>query len=793
MRRHLPKITLLFIVLLAAGLRLYMLDGQSFWADEGNSVVLAQKSVSDIITAAAADIHPPAYYLLLKQWARVFGLSETGARSLSVLFGILTVWGLYLLGTALKGQRVGLLAALLAAINPFFIHYSQEARMYQLLALTAVLSAYALVLWWQRALQAQRSARVAVSGLYLVMALLGLYTHYAFPIHLIALNVAWMIWLWGQRDKGPKKLLRDYLAPWALLQALVMILFLPWLPTALHQIRTWPRPPTQLNALMALAHTLQLFLCGPTPRGFNVVVLTIIGLFSLGLAGWGIWRQMHTRALSLARALLPLLWLLAPLLAMLVAGAFTPTFFKFLLLALPAWLLLLALGIDAVGIPGIRRPKRGDFDIATVRAYLLTPILLLMIALPASASLNRYYHDPDAARDDYRGLAAWLKATARAGDAIILDAPGQNDAFSQYDHGPAPVYLLPDARPPEPTRTRRQLDAILQNSQRIFAIYWATEQADPDNIIENYLIAHAFKAWDAWVGHLRFVAYSAAPPPELLPRPEPTHFGDAVVLQATGLSTEPLQPGDIARVQLSWMATAPLDVRYKVTLQLLDLANQVVAQVDSEPAGGTQPTTGWIPGNAVLDGYGLAIPLATPPGDYPLIVALYDAETGQRPTVSGPGSQGDYLVLGKVQVIAPQQVPPRSILPIRYDAEVRRNEVLFLGHNRFKQGYSHAPETPLQPGDILHLTTFWQAERTPAEDYLFEIRLGDAPLGRYALAGPGYLPTQWLPGLPWRGEHAILLPADLATGHKQQLSLQVLTPAGESVGKPILLGPKLLY
>ncbi len=793
MRRYLPYVLLLSILLLAAGLRFYLLGGQSFWADEGNSVVLAQKTTEAIITSAAADIHPPAYYLLLKAWGAVFGLDETGARSLSAVLGIFTVWGVYLAGSALKNKRTGLLAASLAAINPFLIYYSQEARMYQLLALTAVFAAYALAQWWRDAPGPGRFPAPAASILYVFMATLGLYTHYAFPIHLIALNLAFLAWLAGRRAEGVKRVLGRYLVSWTALQAIVLLLFLPWAATALHQLATWPRPEVQLNAFQALARTFQLFICGPIPCPLNVFVQIAVGIFAFALIGWGLWRQVRSKGLTVAAALLALLWLLLPLAAMLVTGTFTPTFFKFLLLSLPAWLLLLALGMDAVGIPAMRRPRRGEIDAATVRAYVITPMLFLLLAVPALPALNHYYHDPAVARDDYRGLAAYLKAVYRPGDVIILDAPGQNDAFSQYDHGPAPVYLLPETRPPDPDQTRARLNAILQHADRIFAIYWATEQADPDGIIEGYLATHAFKAWDAWVGRLRFVAYSAAPPPPLTAYEQPVHFGDAILLNAAGFSADPLQPGDIARVRLSWMATEPLDARYKATLQLLNLANQVVAQVDSEPAGGSQPTTAWIPGKTVLDGYGLPIPLATPPGDYPLILAMYDAQTGQRLPVSGEGAQDDYLMLGSVTIRPPRQAPPLSILPVAHRAQAVRGPFTFLGHNRYKQGFSYAPDTPLQPGDILHLTTFWQADVPPDGDYQFEFRLDDAPLGRYPLVGPGYPTSQWLPGLPWRGEHAIALPPDRANGRLHRLTLQVLAPDGGPAGEPILLSPKLRY
>jgi uncharacterized membrane protein len=61
---------------LALALRLYHLDGQSLWADEGNSAALAGRPFAVIAEQAALDIHPPLYYWLLKIWCSLFGQSD---------------------------------------------------------------------------------------------------------------------------------------------------------------------------------------------------------------------------------------------------------------------------------------------------------------------------------------------------------------------------------------------------------------------------------------------------------------------------------------------------------------------------------------------------------------------------------------------------------------------------------------------------------------------------------------------------------------------------------------------
>ena len=66
------------ILALAAFLRFYCLTCSSLWHDEGNSWALAQRSFAQIAVDAAADIHPPGYYWLLKLWAGRFRFLRLG-------------------------------------------------------------------------------------------------------------------------------------------------------------------------------------------------------------------------------------------------------------------------------------------------------------------------------------------------------------------------------------------------------------------------------------------------------------------------------------------------------------------------------------------------------------------------------------------------------------------------------------------------------------------------------------------------------------------------------------------
>ncbi len=141
---------LIWIVLLALVLRLARLGFQPLWWDEGWSLYFATSDPGAMLQLTAVDIHPPLYYLLLHVWIGLFGPSPISVRLLSVLIGVAAVPLIYLAGRRLFGQRVpadsagkvGLLAALLLAISPFHIYYSQEVRMYGLVTLLGLATLY---------------------------------------------------------------------------------------------------------------------------------------------------------------------------------------------------------------------------------------------------------------------------------------------------------------------------------------------------------------------------------------------------------------------------------------------------------------------------------------------------------------------------------------------------------------------------------------------------------------------------------------------------------------------------
>ena len=137
---------LLVLLLLAIVVRLYHIQSQSIWFDEGWSAYAAAQPT--LVSAWNADpTNPPLYYVLLNVAAHFFGTSEFALRFVSLLLGLPLIPLVFQLARrTAKSERAGHYAALLTTFSAPLWWASQEARMYTLLALLMTICALA---WWQ--------------------------------------------------------------------------------------------------------------------------------------------------------------------------------------------------------------------------------------------------------------------------------------------------------------------------------------------------------------------------------------------------------------------------------------------------------------------------------------------------------------------------------------------------------------------------------------------------------------------------------------------------------------------
>jgi mannosyltransferase len=210
-----------------AAITLTALTNSSIWFDEAFGAYMIRFDFTGIAAYTAADVHPPLYYWLLKLWSMAFGTSEMALRSMTVLFAATAIVFGFLLAHRLFGRKAAWLSLLFMILSPLFIRYSQEMRMYGLVAAIGMAATYVLTF-------AVENKGKKYWVLYGILISLGMWTH-------IFSAIIWLShWVWRAavvRMDGSKKLLRRFFSrEWIWSHILAVGVFLPWLPVLLKQI-----------------------------------------------------------------------------------------------------------------------------------------------------------------------------------------------------------------------------------------------------------------------------------------------------------------------------------------------------------------------------------------------------------------------------------------------------------------------------------------------------------------------------------------------------------------------------
>lgn len=420
---------LLAILILALFLRLINLN-QSLWLDEAVQAITSRGSFFGIFQELRGDFHPPLYHLLMWVWVHLFGSSETILRLPSVIFGVTTVYVVYLIASMLTSEEgspanarggtsevvLPLLAALFLATAPFHIYYSQEARNYALTTLLATLSMYFFVkLLTSEMSNHSRSVKLSTSGvvLYVFSTTLLLYTNYFGLFILLAQALVSL----EQRKWRFLKLM-----------FICLILFVPNLFLLKTQLLTgsqataslpeWGRI-VNLSFLKALPLTFIKFSIGRITI-FNKKIYAVVAGFLFVVYG-GIFARgvFQKRKLTINHLQLTIiLWLVTPILCAWLLSLFIPNYQPFrLLLVLPAFYLLLAYGIFQIKITMIR---------------IIVVAFVLFVNL---VSLGIYYTNPYFHRENWRGLVQFIESQENMEIVPLLPSYNSYWPYEYYSSG----------------------------------------------------------------------------------------------------------------------------------------------------------------------------------------------------------------------------------------------------------------------------------------------------------------------------------------------------------------------
>ncbi len=806
--------TALVLVLIAAAfaLRLVQLGADSLWYDETVSTFLAGQPVAELVAHTARDIHPPGYYLLLKGWlslsgypagqagASGFGL-EFMAAFLSTGFGVLLVPLAWQLARGLALPRPApILAALLAALSPFGVWYSQEVRMYTLGASLGVICLLATIpfLGQDRPVAVCRRAAVVYAG----AAAAGLYTLYYFAFLLVALNALVLPLMFYRRTRAG-------LGLWLAAQAGALLLFLPWLPVAVRQATNPPVPPWRslppLSQVVVESWTALSFGQSATPLAFGLLLLLTLGLVASAVV-WAIrgdWLAFaadpglrsslgssasHASSLAPSRGLAVGLLLTAafgPLLLIYLVSLITPLYHvRYLFIYSPAFSVLLALGLAVLG--------RWRWPLGR---WLMAGAALLLV-LGSAVSLRALWTDPVLAADDHRSAVREMAERWRPGEAILVNAGYAYPALLTY--WPLPVAWhgrLTEFEPAMLSRAaadqaavilqtghvdgaanlgwgdprsdfyavssdeiRQQMAALAEAGARLWHYRIYDTVNDPQGVIRGELDS-GWRLFDdrVYAGEANLRVQGFQPPRQPSASMLSAEYAKRLTLQVpSGAVPDAVVSGSTLDVPgVTWTlhqdgAEQPL----AISLRLVDERGDVWVAHDELLGGNTGPAPDGLP---LLQPLHFDVPAGTPPGVYRLELVVYEVSSGNTlEATAGPLAAGTQAILGEVEVQRPVPAPTAS----DYLAD--------FGPVHLVEASS--PATSVSPGDQVPVALLWQAAPAAgSESLIVVVQLLDedgrvvASLEEEPLQGR-YPTLAWQPGELVADRHSLGLPAGLAAG-----------------------------
>lgn len=785
-----PKQIIYLIILLGFALRLFRLDYQPLWGDEGWSVYAASLPLLDMVAVTALDIHPPFYYALLHIWFQIMDSGAEVARLLSVIFGTLLIpvmdcFGRYLIQNVKVSRSQGFakplrsgseallpsssFPALLTAFAPLAVYYSQEVRMYGLVTLLGAISTLLFVrllsgdnrVWW-------------LYGLTLALALYTMY--YAFFI--VAFHGLYLLLfslIVYQNQSVGKKFLRNIWQSLGRAYAglgLAGSLYLPWVMYAGPKLLTYVAEKADIEGYYPLSlfqffsHYLSAFSLGhlsPTYQLLSWGTIFFGGLVVLGIVlriSEGL-KNNDVLLLLIAYLLVPLFlgWIIN------LRNPFTPPYFeRTLLITAPAWWLLIALGLITIQ----RWWQYGSQLMLSISMIFCLP------------GLTDFYLTPRYVDADYRPLLAEVAAIAGAEDIILASYPWQMGYYHAY---------LPQAYPkPYPVPDwgrvwgqdyqvmRRDLRKLL--ADRIWFPAHQTQGRIWENEAESVLTELGYSTLVKW--------YNINTKLSLFVPPVPLQISSQInfeqLLQAdVSLSSQTVYESGrgVIPLEIGWTALNDITQNYLISLKLVDSQGEIWAIRDTSAIHKAPPQprldgfASLSSGDSFSGRHALLISAGTPPGSYHLVLSLINPAAENKPLdiLDSQGHpQGVDAFLTEI-TITPAGLPVGKVaLAVQTPLDLQFNTALNL------VGYQIG-KTPVEAGYILPINLFWQSLEAPLPEFTMFVQLQDDKGQAVALTErpPIYPTSAWSEGTLLRDLHALHLPATLPAG-RYRLAAGVLSP-----------------
>jgi hypothetical protein len=303
---------------------------------------------------------------------------------------------------------------------------------------------------------------------------------------------------------------------------------------------------------------------------------------------------------------------------------------------------------------------------------LIVPIAEITVTRPANPPSNadipiarrtkRQYGDLTLLGHDYQG------GTYQPGDIVSLDlywrarrASAHDLAFSlqladatggiwaSHPIAPAVGYPTSHWQKGELVRAQHRFRVPLDVPEGEYALWLAPGDGNPVSSI-----------WPWSGGRVWLGALSVRPPDiertwEIPPMQNQLRvlLDDKIELLGYDLQDSTVRPGQVVSCTLYWRALQEMDVSYTVFTHLVAPDGTIWGQWDNQPQQGGAPTTRWIPGQVIVDGYQIPLSPDAQTGSLSLRVGMYDLLTMTRlPMLDMSGALiGDSISIAEIEVL----------------------------------------------------------------------------------------------------------------------------------------------
>ncbi len=757
-----------FIILLAVGLRLHNAELFSFWTDEGLTPLRSGYSIPQILSnkviiqeGITNDTHPPLFFLIIHFSRQLIGETDFAYRYLPAMAGVLLVPLLAQIGKEMRGAWLGVVVAGLTAVNPLQIWYANEARMYTLAILLVSGASYVL---WRLIKRAQSDGQLTSQLiirqllLYLLLAGLAVYTLYTAVLLIVGQGVFWLLLLWRQ---GHKRLLGGT-------AVLALLIAAPLVPYTIPRLFVGTEANFYyVSPWIMLQDVVRFFALG---RSVNFqeggIILLNVGAFLLLMLGlWGAKVEWQRPFL--------LVWLLSLVFGLMIGSfLFKPMYqgVRHIMLGSPAFLLLVGHGILVLA----ERWHQTNRVAGLLWRIGLAGGLAIVTMGPAIA-LNNYFNGRFG-KDDFRSLIEFVEAEAGGNDVLVY-----NNAIllPLHDHYQRRNDLAVTASPVYPTwadTSPAQLAELAQTYDRIwFVTDPPADRRDDNGVVQQWLEDELLLVGSTFFAsqtvEVRTRVYDTMPVQVAnLPANSRSLNGHwQTYPQLVGMAWQVAEPVTQPAIWLDlfWQGSPP-ETTNGLRFELMGPDGRSIwQQMQTAVDLGNQP---WHVAGLNRRSYVIPVPAGLPPGSYTVLVQ--PLQLSEIPQILG-----EPMPVGELVIAA--DTTSRTDWPAEPARAIFENGVVLKA--------IALADTAVRPGHSLPLTLFWQMDGPSSLtelQYDLAVVAADGTVLRqqHGLPGANWL-TEWQPGQRLREPSGLYFAPDTLPG-TYQLELRLAQGDERVQGRP---------